>query len=297
MNQEFIDKKLKYIQDSGLSYSRFKNFEYHPSTIFKDKDLKYSNAMDIGSVLDLLLQQKEIIVKDIKPITGLMGNFIEKLSFELKEGMDVQEIEEIKTKCYNEIGFKQKDITSILSKFNNTEILEYFNYLKLKQDNFVVTTDIYNKGKELYDIFKEFYKEELENVENFQLDDVFIYNEVKLRAIIDGYNIDYKNNIINIYDFKSTQDFLKSYEKFNYVLQATFYYLYFKSLYPDFEVNFYFLTINTKYNKCEKYKVTQNTLNNNIEIFNNLLEDYKWHIENNKWDFKKSYYEKNYYEL
>lgn len=297
IKQEFIDFKIKNIKEKGLSYSRFKNFDYHPITIFKEREIKYNDNMDTGSVLDLLLQNNtDIEVLDLNKITGQLGQFIELYALKYNELLTNDEIEELQLEIYNNVGFKQKTLIDIKNIFLEKENQNYFNYLLKKKEKFVVTTEIYNKAKKLHDEFEKFYIDELYSCENFQLDDTFIYNDVKLRVIIDTYSIDYFNKIINIFDFKTNSiDFIKSYNKFNYKLQAVFYYLYFKNLYPDYQINFYFLTINTEYNKCEKYLVSQETLNIEIQNFNKLLNDYKWHLDNNLWEYKKEYYENNYY--
>ena len=152
----------------------------------------------------------------------------------------------------------------------------------------------------------------------YQMDIDFDIEGVKCKALPDIVKIDHTAKVINIYDLKTTssydQNVIGSIVKFGYDLQAAWYTIALNALtmqgekYEGYTVadDFGFIFIDTNMmNAPIHVMIPENDLSCAINGGNRygrprkgvfqILSDYMWHVETDKWDYPKEYYENNGY--
>lgn len=131
-------------------------------------------------------------------------------------------------------------------------------------------------------------------------------NTIKLKGKLDKMDIDYDARTIRIVDIKSTGMGFPGFENkfFDYSIdlqagmyvEAAFYYM-IKELgytFPDivqYDVEFYFAVININKPEARSYYVSDNSIDHGITKMVSLLNDYVWHVDNDKWEAKPEEYE------
>ena len=152
----------------------------------------------------------------------------------------------------------------------------------------------------------------------YQMDIDFYIEGIKCKALPDIVKIDHAAKVINIYDLKTTssydQNVMGSIVKFGYDLQAAWYTIALNAhamqgeKYEGYTVaddfGFIFIDINMM-NAPIHVMIPENDLSCAISGGNRygrprkgafqILNDYMWHVECDKWDYPREYYENNGY--
>ena len=206
-----------------------------------------------------------------------------------------------------------------LSKFvNNKEFFGYLNAFYESKNKIVITTNDLLLGKELAEtikihdfssyLFTDFYKRYTQYKFNIE------YRGVKFRGIIDFILIDTKNKIVQFIDLKTGQEdslnFMKSFIKYRYYFQEAVYVKAFDQICEELGLKGYalapfkFLYI-SRYEKIPlEWTVTEKWHNAAINGFttnsgykykglNEIIDEIKWHWQNNIFDLPKAIYESN----
>lgn len=303
-------KREEYRGYSAIHYSLLSKLSYSPSSVLsEEKD--FSDGILFGDILDILLTQgeeefeKKYILNSIKRPTGQLGDFIDEYfklgSFEI---------------AYQNVGIKRDSIQKMIERFEE-DGKEYYDLL----------LEIKNTGKTLisYDFYMKV-KATAENLKNhtftkkyfdknskykilFQVPLLFKVDDIECKCLLDLLIIDDENKKIYPLDLKSTGDYVNNFKsnfiKWNYYLQASFYTEGVIQNYPDYSVdNFKFIVISSlEINKPLIYKCSDNDLlcgkkggkllpfNKKIKGYEELIRDYKWHIENDLWEYPREIYE------
>lgn len=132
------------------------------------------------------------------------------------------------------------------------------------------------------------------------------FNDIEVKGMIDLMKIDHKNKIIypkDIKTSKSIEGFFKSYRDLRYDIQGSFYSALLRQNYPDYTIYpFEFIVGSTTTTEPpEVFTMSEediygaqyggtNTYGGYTRGWESILEDYKWHMIDGRWDHKKSYY-------
>lgn len=146
--------------------------------------------------------------------------------------------------------------------------------------------------------------------------DLFICNEfaiywtspngVECKSLLDRLIIDFKNKKITLVDLKTTShitEFKEKFVEYRYYRQMAFYwmalYWHFKATYPDekwedYQQETYIVAISTdSLSEIKVFNISEPSLNMGFDEIVPLLEQIKWHTDENKWDYTKAYYDGN----
>lgn len=275
-------------------------------------DKQFAIDSNINKPSDKLLDLCNQIVKEVYEYTNLLGISNPKL---LEDPLIILDARE-KT-GYNK---NLKEDTLI------NKVLEYKDYMLFKLENYnkvIIDSNTYNKAHEIVNslLTNDKISKILDNCKQKQLEIYWNYNEEDCKSKLDFVKVDEVNKEINIYDLKTTSDYVysfpKSIIKFRYDLQGAFYvsalYEYYSNnpeLLKDdlikYTFNFYFIVESTSYPGTPLlYKLSEKDLScgvsggilksNKIKLkgFVELIDDLKWHKENNLWEYPREVYENN----
>lgn len=323
-------KLLTNLQDyrpyPAYNYSLLSALDKNPSGL-QYKDKLESSVMNKGSLLDLLLTNPENfdaefhIINENKPTAG---------SLVLYDGA-IARIEELQLKQYeHEVIitelYKLKDELNLWSKLVNPELIkervEDAQLLTCIKDHFLIQnkTPIYAKEKAEVDTLLLNLREHPFTKKYFNKDEgVEIMYQVPIvfgehKALLDGIYIDHWNKEITPFDLKSTDDsafsFPSKINRFRYDIQAALYtdafleYIQNTPEYKNYKINDFIFIVgsytsptrpavyNAK-NIIEIGKYGGVLYNRKIKGYLQLTEEYKWHSENNLWEYKKEVYNNN----
>jgi hypothetical protein len=140
-------------------------------------------------------------------------------------------------------------------------------------------------------------------------------SKMVLKSIIDRLIIDHNKKVIQLVDLKtssSLHEFGDSYKKWGYHRQMAFYWAgldyYFKEMFPDKDINeytkeTYIVAYQTPNNYGKDYPIRckvfpledldPDFLKRGTDEIEELLSEIKWHMEENKWEHSRSYYNNN----
>lgn len=283
-----------------------------------DLETEEKSYFRIGSALDCLLTSPErwgddFLVVDANKPYGLMGRFVDNLPADLK--IDSEYINYIG--AYDKSGYKMS-LDKVVGKFwENEEAVKYYRFTRnagartvLSRDEFDIVTRckeliLANEWAREYFITDDPYIELMHQVPIY-----FTYQDVECKALLDGIHINHKDKIITPFDLKTTgkgvYDFNQSFTQFGYYRQAALYELaiqtesspVFEYLQNGYTINdFRFIVVENKTSSSTPaviYKTTKNdrlvgihggTINGKVyKGINQLLEDYKFHTETDRWD-------------
>jgi hypothetical protein len=325
-------EKLKMPMDiQPFSFSRLSLLDKSPYLFYKkyilgeEIEYKESTAMNLGSAVDCLLSQPDkfynlfYVSTSTKP-TGQMENFVNKL-IDLKEITDDAFNEAYSfTQTLN--GGKLRDgIDKFIERFHK-EARKYFDDKVNSEGKIVLTFEEYTKAEQAANILKtniftsKFLSENLgEGIDRYyQHDEIFEHNGLFYKVILDLVIVNHNDQTIHPIDIKTTSEspygFTKSMHKYRYDLQAAIYSHYIHEKFvkdKDLETYavqpFKFIVINVEYpNNPLIYKMSHHDMiiakmgiegGSPTKGLWNLIEDLKWHISNDLWEYKREIYESN----
>lgn len=272
----------------------------------------------MGSALDCLLTSAErweldFVVIDAKRPYGLMAKFIDKLPPGLTDSSDL----ELYRPAYKDSGYKMW-IEKVVEKFwQNEEAVKYYKLTKDLGDGItVISSDEHEAVSKAHELImaNEYVKPYFVNDDPMitlmhQIPIFFRYMDEDCKALMDGIRIDHRNKTIEPFDLKTTRsvyDFEEHYIMYKYYLQAAFYLIamaseespvktYFEQGYKL--LDFIFIAVENKASSSHPaiiYVTDQDDLlcamhsgtikNRRIKGVNELIRDYKYHKETDRWD-------------
>ena len=324
-----MDKIKQYFQTKAISNS-FLGTIYNPRWVklkmdnpdMEDEDTKYFR---IGSALDCLLTdpdrwEQDFLVVDATRPFGFMGKFIDVLP----AGLEISSPIEMYQEAYDKAGYKMS-ISRVVEKFwGDTDIQSYYQLTRnVKAGVTIIGKDEYEsvtKAKELIlanEFIMPYFREQSHYDEIMrQVPIYFKYEGFNCKALLDGIWIDHKSKRIKPYDLKTigktVYDFPMSYLQFGYYRQCAFYELALlseESPIKEFLDNGYklddfrFIVVESKgtsshpaiiYKTCWQDRFvglySGNIGKKRYKGINELLNDYKYHLETNKWDLPRDLY-------
>lgn len=310
----------EYLESSALSQSKLKRLLVHPQLFLNYANNELDEPKEtciIGDAVDLILTQSDdafvnsFFVTDAEKPTGMMGTFV----WELYTNRQQSDAEQI---AYERSGFKIK-IDKVRERFEK-EGRMYYEALLESEGKTTITTYQLNKISLIVDSLKTnpfvskwiLGDEDLEVHKQVVLD--FEYLGEKCKGLVDLLVVDKKRCIIYPIDLKtssaSTTNWLPMFWKFRYDIQAAFYTYGIKNsdlvkqlgctkIHP-----FRFIVENQDYPGTPlMYEVSQAILNlgqfggimegREYEGFHHAIERYKWHKENDLWNYPMEDYKSN----
>lgn len=238
-------------------------------------DSLYDNHMNTGSIID----------NNFDNYTSLIGQAANKVNYQANWKLQTR-IDKIIKEGGEYFRFLVDNTGKIfISEYDDQQAKAC--YMAIESNEFHI--DLLNQGSIKYKQVIEF---EMKGVQMKAELDAIIINE-KEKYIIP---IDYKTSGQNVLFFNS------SFWKFRYDFQAAAYTEALRQKYPGYEIKpFKFIVINKDYPTPIIYTVTSEVLGiglnggilsngKRLEGVNQSLNRYKWHIENDEWQYPMEYY-------
>jgi hypothetical protein len=312
--------ELEYRQHPALNYSLLKTLDFNPKLVLNRAPLE-SDSLLAGSVVDCLLTGTEeefksrFVVSDITATpTGQVLQFTEKIaSLE-------QDTVEARQQIYKDLGIKSPaTYEGFVKKWEENHGPAYLNFLKNTKDKKAVSALMYSDCKNLATSLKEheftapYFNLGLDREFLNQFAIIFRVADVECKALLDKVIIDHLDKTIQPLDIKTTSEYqsnwlYSSFIKYRYDIQGAFYtnavVSWAKEKYPDYSVLPFrflvgsFVQVNTPmvYQMSAKDLIAGaegGTLSSGRKLkgYKSLIEDYKWHLEQDKWDYPRAVYQ------
>lgn len=321
----------EYRKNTAISQSGLTNFSLGPQ-YYKSKesppDREDSDALTIGTIVDILLSDpnsfsSEIFLLDKNKPSGQLGEFCDVFISAKKAG-----VEAAAEYAYKEVGFKRDSLEKVLERYE-LDGKDYVEQRLAAVDKIAVTPSQYNTAIEVYNsLLNSKYTSPhliLDNPNIESIKQLEIYWKYTLpskeimecKSKLDDLWIDHENLTLSLKDFKTTgfhvTQFPKSFLRFRYDLQAAFYtdaVNYYKTIIrPELKnytiKEFVFIVESTKYigtpiiYKCSEADIHGGTYGGVgtdgkfYKGYKELLEDLKWHIDNDEWKYERKVIENN----
>ena len=219
---------------------------------------------------------------------------------------------------YGAANWKKETIIGKVRK----EGTKYFDFLSENKGKLMLDGFMYEKArnsvKTLYEHeFTRSYMNPEDGVEIFfQFPIIWSYKGFDCKSLLDIFIIDHNKQMIKPVDLKTSFDdvmyFPVNYIKWKYYIQAAFYsraVSYLKLKHPqllNYAVDYFKFIVISSNNPIKplvytttdqdlEYGEYGGTLRNGQEVkgFDQLIDDYRWHIENGKYQYPREVYEKN----
>lgn len=315
---------------SEISYSKLALLDKSPTLFYKKYILQEyipeeSEALTLGSAVDCLLTQPDefynlFSVTTKSSPTGQLENFVKKL-IELKE-LTKESFEEAYRYTQECNGGKVRD--SIEKFIENFELKAKEYYLEKinSQGKQILTFEQFLQAQQIVTILKtnrftsQFLADFIgENIDRYyQVDKTFEYQDLGFKVKLDVIIVNHNKQTIQPLDIKTTSDspygFTKSMYRFRYDLQAVIYshYIY-ESFIKEHNLENYqvlpfkFIVVNSQYPTNPLiWKMSHHDMiiakmgksgGSKVKGFWDLIDDLKWHISTDLWDYKREIYESN----
>lgn len=273
----------------------------------------------------------DFVVSNVPKVSGLMGKFIEELARITPDNItNIYKEDSLLQQAYNNTGFKWSS-ELVVDNLKKPENLAYYQFLRSSQDKISITTEtkkiIDGCIKSLHSnpwvsdlLFKT---DELGSKEYYTEYEIYWeYDGIPLKSKLDRIIIDHGTKTIKIIDLKTTnkscywsnsypvsfQDnstFRDSFIKYRYYRQLAFYNSaidYWRNRLVenglenlmDYDIENIIIPIETSgnYNCCVlKFSTDSKWIKEGNIEWKCILEDYKWHLENNLWEYPRYIYE------
>jgi hypothetical protein len=310
---------------SAVSYSKLSQLNQHPKNLIAEEKIS-SKALDFGSLVDCMMFTPEDmddrfhIAARAKPQDKL-GEWLDAfLAIELPADYKLNDVEKMILQARRDVGYQSNWKDETVMKKWDEEVVPYLNILaEAGEDKTVISTNDHFKAigyqsKLITNEFtKRFFARQCKDEDQvFQVPIYYDIEGVPCKSLLDGVLIDNKNKILIPFDLKTTSDsvlnFENSFIKWNYYLQAAMYHdgLEIAGLggitYPVAD-KFLFIVVNEFEEpmiwECGPTHLALGRLGGitrsgrKIKGYLQLIEDYKWHTENQLYDYPASVYKNN----
>lgn len=315
----------EYRDAKGVSYSFLKILaDKGPRAIVEPQPKVEGDGVVLGSIVDKLLTdpgyvpESEYEVLDIE--LDLSGStHISKILKFLKDNPDIKLVEvdfpaleriysilDIKRAPKIEDSFWQQ--VAIIDKINSGVSFISPSELQLAKD----MANAFKQHKYTSKLFSDDFAG-LNNIETvYQAKYFFKYNDVDVKIMLDMLKVDHTNKVVYLFDIKTGSDiFFKQFSNYKYYLQGALYHYgitkFVKEFFPDYIVvdEFEFIYLGRNSNLIPVRFVMDNeylekALNGYSNSFGThvkgaleLIDDYKWYIDNNIYDVTRDVEENN----
>lgn len=309
-DEQYFDIKL-------LSFSALSNFDTNGAKAINRKYGGDTSAFNLGALVEEIIQgdkksiaDKFIITENTKP-TASLGQLVDAMIDNDVE-LNIDEAVSLARMLGLWSSVKKEEV------YRGKLTAQFWEYMRLqKSSKRIVSPEMYliaeqmAKGlltsKYTKDIFK------CKEHEEIIFQKVIIWNYETCKSKLDIIKVDHKNFTVTPYDLKTTgfdkEVFINSFYKFKYYLQASMYNsavseLMFKE-YSSYELKpFQFIVVQSSDpSNPITYTVSEHIIEKGMEGFYTeegkllkkgylqLIEEYTWHVKNNKFDYSKNTYE------
>lgn len=282
---------IDHLSHSSLSLFNFSPNLFYKTYITKEIPKRETDALKLGAAIDTFVFDidnfnNKYYYSDIPTMDNKMGIFI-------KEYVNGKSLEE----AYQISEFKYS-FDTVCESFKKVENQEYYKTLMDSKGRIILSKEQYNKVLNCSHnlLSGEFTKHIYLNNENkeYQKKIEFEYNGYKFISVLDELEkISDKEAIIR--DLKTTgkplEQFKESFYEYGYHRQGWLYTKASNSIgYENIKYQLVVIETTVPY-RSYVYEVSNDTLNKGKEEINKLIYDLNWHIENDKWLYKRNYYE------
>jgi len=301
-----------YVSNSSLnvlekSIREFKRF------IYEDVGEESKPYFDFGTALHMYILEPErfkvdVLIHDYKgPKSKQQIDFC-KAYAKLKKATPKKK-KDIFLSIYKPTDKWEEKVNALVKEFK-----DYIKYLKERQNKLVISTEIF---KQIQSISLELKRHKMASKllsEPSIVEDKVAFNELQIlwdykgtrcKSMLDRVIVDKDNKIVYIIDLKTTssmKEFKKSFEKFRYDRQLAFYGMALSGELPEiagvphddliaYKVVGVIIAVDKFTLEVKTFKIPEQTIDEALSEVNDLLERAKWHIDNNKFDYSKDYYE------
>lgn len=303
----------EYFELDHVSYSLLSTIADDPLKVIQPEQIS-SSALNVGSALDCMMYEPnkfdELFLVGDKP-SDAIATIVEQYYALTGKLLDQDDDTLLKVIENNNYYNNWKAETKLKNVKKDGEI--YCMLLSSSEDKTILSTSqhqtVLNMKSALLasDFTRDDFVEPSFGTERYtQFVIIWEYNGLKCKSKLDDLVIDHKNKMLRPKDLKSTgacvREFPKSFYKWKYYIQAAFYtkaleYWAKSNSLGDYTIApFEFIVVGKR---CDhqplKFSVTENDLKvgefggitkwgTEIKGFSQLLEQYKWHKENSKWN-------------
>jgi hypothetical protein len=325
-----MDKVSSYFASRKLNASTLKQLDNPKWIKWKldnpDAADEEKRHFRIGGAIDCILTdpdrfKDEFVVLYSNRPSGKMGTFIDLLPLHLTEDSEIEEYKE----AYNEVGYKVSLSAIIKSLWEKENYKNYYLSRKQSEGRSILTLDEWEEVQHCKEYLfnnpftREYFLNFKADVEiQYQVPLYFEYMGESCKALLDGVVINHTKKTIQPFDLKtiglSIKGFPRSYLTYGYYIQAAFYDAALRRCKSE-------LSATANLDEYEilpmKFVVTEKkkTHSNPARIFpctedhirsgyeggwvdgkyykgiDQLLDDYKWHRDNDLWDMSRSLYD------
>ena len=320
-----------------LSYSRLAGLDYDPSSL-NDSTFKKTKSLIYGSAVDCLLFdgqeifKKNFAILDYNGPTDIIQAVVDEVYDDYINNKDSWFFDEnatLKTLKDNvlstarklDYGGKNWKDDTIINKIVS-EGSDYFDFLKENTGKTMIDAWMYERAinsvyvLQTHEFSKDYIIPKNKDIEiHYQFPIIWKYQGHDCKSLLDILYIDHKNKVIIPVDLKTSYDdvlmFPKSYIKWKYYIQASFYtkaVSYLKLEYPhlfDYKIdNFRFMVISSNDSSRPIIWMTNQkdimcgefggTLRNGETVtgYKELINAYEWHTNENLYKYPKKVYDK-----
>lgn len=275
-----------------------------------------NKTLDTGTMIHEYVLQPELFDKDYIIFEGTKPSSDNQERF-CKELINSTEIEPNKAflnaykQCYSIIGKSEEKMLSEALKIANT-LKDYITVLKDGR-KIISKYDILKCQNVLYNIKDHKFASNLININNKNWEEHhefhinWEYRGVKCKSLLDCVKFDFTNKKVELIDLKTTVKlwhFQDSIEQYDYLRQLCYYKLaicwYLDNIigendsFNTWSFEYYIVAIDNTYNSDVRvFKFEEYAIYSRLNTINNAIDSIKWHLENNKWNYTKEYYEGN----
>lgn len=313
----------EYRKHPALNFSTLAALDKGPQYLLKEEK-EYTEAMKLGSAVDCLITdpnsfyEKFIIATANKP-TGQLEYFVDQL-LSLVEG-DYPSEEDFITAYENTKQWNGGKLQASLDKFKERfekEGKNYFKFVLDSQGKDILTSEDYMNCVKLSNaITKGVFTEKFFILEPgveilYQTPIIFNCLEFQYKILVDYIKIDHNKKTISPADIKTMADSVSNFKnsiwKYRYDIQSSLYSkgvrVWVKKNYPDYKVEDFkfivgsFSTMKTAiFNAGNLFDIGANggttSFGYKYKGWYELSNLYKWHVDNQIFDYTKEVYENN----
>ena len=310
----------QYFKIDLLSYSKLSNFDKHGAKAINKEYGGDTDAYNLGALVEELVQgdsdsvkEKFIITDNVKP-TAFLGDLTNAMidndaEHNIDTAITLAKMLGLWSSVVNPDVYKKK-----------IDKPQFWEYLKLQKTNKRIVSP---ETRDLAEIMRNglLNGEYTRNIFNCDKNQELIYQEVIIwnnktcKSKLDIIKIDHNKKTITPYDLKTTgfdkEDFINSFYKFRYYIQASMYYEAINEWrfnnYSDYLLKpFQFIVVqDIDPSNPVVYTVSDTIIDKGHSGFYNedgkllrkgydqLIDEYLWHVNNEKFSFSKETYESN----
>lgn len=306
----------------ALSFSRISDYDRNGPKALDKRTVVDGLGVRIGSVVDDWLFNRDnfedmyYIFNGEKP-TATLGKLVDII---LKNYVKIPNKKEVLRIIEKNNFWKRSKVDTLVKYFDTPEFWGYLTAMFKAREKVLVTTSDMLLGRDLANVletheYSSYLFRDIEGIESaYQWKFNLVYNETKIRGIIDMVKVDHNNKTVRFIDLKTGQapamDFMGSFLKYRYFFQAGIYTLAFEEFCKEFKLEgykllrFQFLYIGRKEQLPLVYTVSDKWIKAAFDGFttiggyeyrgvNELIDEIKWHWNNKIFNIPKDVYENN----